>query len=253
MARQALSRPRLSPQGLAYSLSFDGVSDRAATVANAGFTGDDAISMIGTFKVTKLNVSTGAGLVVAGALTAPTPGAGPVIACIDGNQMQSPFIFGSNLNFYRFPVDEWVHVAVTYAGGTGGIFMVYINGTRIYTGAITGAAADGPIGVGGAYVSGLGGYIYQKLKVASFAVYTDVLTETEIQENYANKTYPTDNAVGIYCFNEGSGTTINDYSGNGNHLQVTNGAPIWSSTDIPVVARQTASARQIASNRQAVT
>lgn len=253
MARQALSRPRLSPQGLAYSLSFDGITDRAASVDDAGFTGSDPISIMGSFKVTKLTVSGGGGLVAAGTLSAPTAGAGPLIACVDGNGMQAPFIYWSNIPFYKFPVNEWIHIAVTYAGGTNGEFKVYIGGTLIYTGTITGAASLGPVAIGGVYVAGLGGYIYQKMKVAGFAIYTDVLTETEIQENYANKTYPTDNAVGIYCFNEGSGDLIADSSGNGNDIVVEAGSPVWSSTDLPVVPRQTASARQAASTRQAVT
>lgn len=253
MGRQALSRPRLSPQGLKYSLAFDGITDRAASVADAGFTGSAAISMIGAFKITKLTVANGAGLVAAGTLSAPAPGAGPGIFCVDNNEMQGPFIYASNLKYYRFPVDEWLHVAITYAGGTGGIFMVYINGTRIYTGAITGAAENGPIAIGGLFVSGFGAYLYQKMKTAGFAVYTDILTQAEIQENYANKTYPTDNAVGIYKMTDGPGATqITDSSGNGNHLIIA-GAPVWSSSDLPVVARTTASARQAASTRQAVT
>jgi hypothetical protein len=252
MARQALSRPRLSPQGLTYSLSFDGAADRAQSAGNAGFTGTDSVSIMGSFKITKLTVASGGGLVFAGTLASPSAGAGPGIFCVDNNEMQGPFIYASNLKYYRFPVDEWLHVAVTYAGGTNGEFKIYIGGTLIYTGTITGAANDGPVAIGGVFVSGFGTYLYQKMKVAGFGIYTDVLTQTEIQQNAADQTFPTDNVVGIYRMTDGPGATqVTDSSGNGNHLVIT-GTPVWSASDLPVVTRQTASARQAASTRQPV-
>lgn len=252
MARTALSKPRVSQKGLTYSLSFDGVDDRAASASNVGLSGTAACSIVGWIKTQQYITSNGAGYITAGTMTGLTPGVGPALLVVGntpGNRVQGPFI--NDDTAYIIPTETWVHLAVTYSGGIGGITMMYVNGKRNYVGATTGAATNGPIQIGGAFIDALGAYLYTKTKYGPFAVYSDVLTQTQIDNIYTNQDYPVDNAVGIYKLTEGTGTTIADTSGNGRDLTIS-GAPTWSSSDLPVITRQTASARSTASARTVV-
>lgn len=238
MARTALSKPRLSSRGLTHSLSFDGVADRAASALNAGLSGAAACSLAGWIKAQGRVSSGGAGYIAAGAFTSLGAGVGPALLVVGngpGNLLQAPFI--NENGAYIVPTETWVHIAATYAGGVGGERKVYINGSLVLTGTATGAATNGAIQIGGVFVNSLGSYLYTKTKYGPFAVYSDVLAQTEIENIYANQEYPADNAVGIYKLAEGSGTTIADTSGNGRDLTVGAGAPVWSSSDLPVISK----------------
>jgi len=244
MSRNPLSRPRLTAKGLTYSLAFDGVDDLAASVANAGITGSEACSIVGWIKTQQLITANGVGYIIAGTLSALGPGIGPGIFAVGnnaGNAVQVPHI--NTTTYYKAPVNEWVHLGVSYAGGVGGAFKLYVGGAVKFTGTVTGAADDGKIQIGGAPVTSPAITLYTQTKYGPLAVYSGALTDEDFENIFATQDYPEENAIGIYPMSDGPGATqITDISGNDNHLIIT-GAPVWSDSDLPVIGRSVSSER----------
>ncbi len=256
MARSFITRPRLSalPAG-SYSIEFDGITQRAETASNFGIVGSQACSYGGWFKLLTLINTNGAGTMALGAMNAFTTGLGPITTINSGpfpNSLFGPYFNGSAPSIYRITTGEWVHIVATFSGGTNGTAKMYINGSLVYTQTITPVCVNGKAAMAGVFFTPFGTYIYSKAKYAASFAYTDELTETEVQNIYANQIYPTDNVKALWRMTEGSGTTIADSSGNGFDL-IANTAPIWSNSDLPVIPRTYASTRAYATSRNYIT
>ncbi|SFN63911.1 Por secretion system C-terminal sorting domain-containing protein [Chryseobacterium oleae] len=126
--------------------------------------------------------------------------------------------------------NTWYHVAATYDGSA---MKIYINGvldaSRSQTGSIT---SNGAFNVGYAYDSSRN---FQG-KIDEFRVWKRALTQTEISQKMCNVTLPATSLAAYWKFNEGSGSSVQDSSGNGLALTLTGvDASNWA-TDIPCPA-----------------
>ena len=128
------------------------------------------------------------------------------------------------------PINEWAHVAITLNAGT---LTFYINGVASGTAAVTFSQDGQPMNIGRqqptACVCNHFNGAMDELRLWNVA-----RTPTQIQTNKDN-TLATDifglpiNSTGLiayYKFNEGTGTTANDVSGNGNNGTFVN-SPTW--------------------------
>jgi hypothetical protein len=70
-----------------------------------------------------------------------------------------------------------------------------------------------------------------QVNIAATLIYSRVLTDAEVQSLMSGRTMPKEvsGLIGYYKFNEGSGTTCTDHSGQGNHLTYT--SPVWETFD----------------------
>jgi len=116
------------------------------------------------------------------------------------------------------PVGEWVHVAVTYDKANSEI-KFYKNGALINTvsGTLNSMTPDnGDINIGRQQPSSCGCNIMNG-SIDEVRIWNVARTETEISENYTNGLSGTETGLKAYWqFNETSGTTVSDLSGNGN-------------------------------------
>ncbi|HCA08594.1 endo-beta-N-acetylglucosaminidase H [Chryseobacterium sp.] len=126
--------------------------------------------------------------------------------------------------------NTWYHVAATYDGSA---MKIYINGVLDATKSQTGnVASNGAFNVG---------YLYNTSrnfngKVDEVRVWKRALTQTEISQNMCNVTLPASSLAAYWKFNEGSGSSVQDTSGNGLALTLTGvDASNWA-TDIPCPA-----------------
>lgn len=128
--------------------------------------------------------------------------------------------------------NTWYHVAATYDGSA---MKIYINGvldaSRAQTGSIN---SNGAFNVG---------YLYNTSrnfngKVDEVKVWKRALSQTEISQNMCYVTLPATSLAAYWKFNEGSGSSVQDSSGNGVTLTLTLtgvDASNWG-TDIPCPA-----------------
>ena len=130
--------------------------------------------------------------------------------------------------------NAWHHVVATNDGTTNGI-KIYVDGDEVSTdwyGANPGIIPQTSRNV----IIGARGYAYPTMNsllagtLDEVRIYSIVLSQTQITSHYnsANGLYQTDttNMLGGYSFDEGSGTSVADYSGNGNN-GTTSGSPTW--------------------------
>jgi hypothetical protein len=130
--------------------------------------------------------------------------------------------------------DTWYHWAITYAGNSSGkVLNVYKNGTELQSTTATWSSTggDSPIYFGGYNIPAgyTAGWACGLDEVAIFDEVKDVST-------LYNGGTPSDlssesGLVGYWRFENGTGTTATDLSGNGNHGTLTTddtGLPVWS-------------------------
>lgn len=123
--------------------------------------------------------------------------------------------------------NTWYHVAATYDGTA---MKIYINGaldaSRSQTGSVN---SNGAFNVG---------YLYNTSrnfngKVDEVRVWKRALSQTEISQNMCNVSVPATSLAAYWKFNEGSGSSVQDTSGNGVTLTLTGvDASNWG-TDVP--------------------
>lgn len=123
---------------------------------------------------------------------------------------------------------EWNHLVYTWNGVSA---VLYINGSsanNVSSTFISSAVTGLSLGTqSGAFNNGY---------MTDAKVWTRVLTVAEINTLYESGTYSTES---MYCdlrHTDGAGTTVTDFSGNGNHATLFN-SPTWSS-DTPSKARK---------------
>ena len=125
-------------------------------------------------------------------------------------------------------VGNWYHWVFTFAGGTNGELKAYRNGEDIDlasdgngTSTWVDTDSDEPIFFGGRNLIGSynNGWACTLNQVAIFDEVKDSDWVTNIYNTNRNKLdLSNENGlVGYWKFDEGSGTTVTDYSGNGNH------------------------------------
>lgn len=135
--------------------------------------------------------------------------------------------YGSKAKSGAVPVRRWVHAVYTWNGTTGAL---YINNVLQAGSTSPGLGTATGLRVGASttpsnYMDGL---------IDEVRYYNRALSATEVQNLYFHNIVPTDGLVAEYLFNEASGTTALDTSGNGNHGTIT-GATY--TTDVPLVPR----------------
>jgi hypothetical protein len=150
--------------------------------------------------------------------------------------------------YWNIRKDMWYHMVLTYDDRTdtssGADRKIYVNGVLRHTGNINWSSTGGS--TGGMYFGGRNvSDAYQNgwaCKLDEVSIFNTAKDATWVSNAY-NSGKPTDlqsesGLVGYWRFNEGSGNTINDHSGNGNHGTFaaisgdTTAFPTWS-TDTP--------------------
>jgi len=149
------------------------------------------------------------------------------------NNVQQKLTAATALN-----ANTWYHVAATYDGST---MKIYINGVLDASKSQTGSVnSNGAFNVG---------YLYNTSrnfngKVDEVRVWKRALSQTEISQNMCNVTLPATSLAAYWKFNEGSGSSVQDSSGNGVTLTLTGiDASNWG-TDIPCPAGSTTARNQ---------
>ncbi len=158
------------------------------------------------------------------------------------NNVQQKLTAATALN-----ANTWYHVAATYDGSS---MKIYINGVLDASKSQTGSVSStGAFNVG---------YLYNTSrnfngKVDEVRVWKRALSQTEISQNMCNVTLPATSLAAYWKFNEGSGSSVQDSSGNGITLTLTGvDASNWG-TDIPCPAGSAAARNQNATILEEVT
>nr|WP_315030342.1 endo-beta-N-acetylglucosaminidase H [uncultured Chryseobacterium sp.] len=138
------------------------------------------------------------------------------------NNVQQKLASNTALN-----ANTWYHVAATYDGAT---MKLYINGTLDASKAQTGnVSSNGAFNVG---------YLYETSrnfngKIDEIRVWKRALSQTEISQNMCKVNLPATSLAAYWKFDEGSGSSVQDNSGNGVTLTLSGAdASIWG-TDVP--------------------
>jgi hypothetical protein len=151
------------------------------------------------------------------------------------------------------PRNRTTRVVFSYSGtGVASGIIFYINGEPsspvVIRDALSGTIVSSGINarIGTITDTSLDGNFY----MTDTAVYTRVLTPAENKDIHYNGNYPS-SPYAIYKFNEGSGATLTDTSGNGRNGTIT--AAVWNTSQAPFqTSRQAAISRSAASARQSV-
>jgi hypothetical protein len=161
-------------------------------------------------------------------------------AGIPQNQLQ---VATSNGNLtssdLAIPTGEWTHIAVTYDADQGGKITVYINGKNM----LEGAKDNGAINWGQTMTDeGNGfwiGHSYNRDRwlegnISECRIWNRVLTQDEInaKDHFYQVEPDADGLVSYWKFDEGAGTAIHDYSGNGNNATALE-ALTWNQVELP--------------------
>lgn len=154
------------------------------------------------------------------------------------NNVQQKLASATALN-----ANTWYHVAATYDGVN---MKIYINGVLDATKAQTGSVnSTGAFNVG---------YLYNTSrnfngKIDEVRVWKRALSQTEISQNMCNVSVPATSLAAYWKFNEGSGSSVQDTSGNGVTLTLTGvDASNWG-TDVPCTTGNSALARTAGSQK----
>lgn len=154
------------------------------------------------------------------------------------NNVQQKLASATALN-----ANTWYHVAATYDGSN---MKLYINGVLDATKAQTGSVnSNGAFNVG---------YLYNTSrnfngKIDEVRVWKRALSQTEISQNMCNVSVPAASLAAYWKFNEGSGSTVQDTSGNGVTLTLTGvDASNWG-TDLPCTTGSSLLARTAGSQK----
>ena len=161
-------------------------------------------------------------------------------AGIPQNQLQ---VATSNGNLtssdLAIPTGEWTHIAVTYDADQGGKITVYINGKNM----LEGAKDNGAINWAQTMTDeGNGfwiGHSYNRDRwlegnISECRIWNRVLTQDEInaKDHFYQVEPDADGLVSYWKFDDGAGTAIHDYSGNGNNATALE-ALTWNQVELP--------------------
>lgn len=222
------------------ALSFDGVDDYAlATATNLPATAS-ARTMMGWFfdttPATEDTVFIYGGTYGNGkafGITMGLSGINTIGLSTTGYHMYQPYIRQAG---------SWNHFAITLpTEGTMGSATIWVNGnqlttTKSYIGGNANTALDTGTGFlsignyGGTY---FGPIWFAKIKPVELSIWNRALSQSEIQQYmYQSLTGSETGLVRYYKINEGTGTTIKDYT-SGHYDATAYNSPIWVGRDIP--------------------
>ncbi len=128
--------------------------------------------------------------------------------------------------------NTWYHVAIT--GINNGLMRLYINGLEEGTATSFGTmqASLNQYRIGSSSRSGSVDYFTGEID--EVRLWNDVRTQTELQANYGSLAGNETGLIGYWRFDEGSGSTTGDGSGNERTATLYN-SPTWGSSTAPVV------------------
>lgn len=137
------------------------------------------------------------------------------------------------------PTGEWTHIAVTYDAEAGGKIIVYINGKNVLEdvkdcGAINWAKTQTDEGNGFWIGHSYNRDRYLEGNISECRIWNKVLTKEEInaKDHFYQVEPDAAGLVSYWKFDEGVGTSIADYSGNGNNATVVE--PLtWNAVELP--------------------
>lgn len=142
------------------------------------------------------------------------------------------------------PTGEWTHIAVTYDADAGGKITVYINGKNKLEGAIdfgTVNWAKTQTNEGNGFWIG---HSYNRERwleggITECRIWNKVLTSDEInaKAHFYEVVPGTKGLVSYWKFDEGAGTSITDYSGNGNNATAVE-TITWNPVELPAKAEK---------------
>ncbi|MFN0145377.1 MAG: Ig-like domain-containing protein [Dehalococcoidia bacterium] len=212
---------------LSRSISFDGTNDYV-TVPDAASLDIGSTVTIETFAKPTATPNSRRGLVAKTTwevnVIAPTFGAGVRFEFRTRTTANGTF---RTITTGNFPLNQWYHVAATYNGTT---MRLFVNGVQQGTGrAATGTIDSNTALVMGSTSAGAGRFpgLIDEVRVSNIVRYAANFTPTAVA--FA----PDADTRALWHFNEGTGTTAADVSGNANTGTLTSG-PTWS-TDVPVL------------------
>jgi hypothetical protein len=207
-----------------YVLNFDGVDDKVTT-SSTGITGNATHSFSIDVFIDSYSTTLREGILNLGPQTS-----GGHHILLETNDTFNINRWGYGIGVVPSTsvssyLGKWLNITTTY-NNSNREYKIYFNGDLIHSGI---QSADYPFALDGTIVLGEGvpGEGLFDGKIRNFALYSDVLTETEIKkiaDNFSN--LPKDNLAVYYRFDEGIGSNIIDYSGN-NHSGTVTGNPAW--------------------------
>lgn len=128
------------------------------------------------------------------------------------------------------PVNEWVHVALTYDASNGSM-IVYVNGRKQSEGILS--AGNVNLGNSGFYI----GRSYDNNRwlageISECRIWNVVRSQEEIAENPYYVDPESEGLVAYWKFDDGAGSTVKDHTGNGNNA-VANNTLKWTPVKLP--------------------
>lgn len=143
--------------------------------------------------------------------------------------------------FVPITENEWTFVAFVKDGDVG---KSYKNGSLLGTTDLTGwtfAPSTEPLRVGKAYTES-----YYSGIISLVCIYNRALSDSEIQQLYQNPQAPPTNGLVLWLnFDEGSGTTAHDRSGNGNHGTIYGATWVSEAGEVPALVNVNLSAQTV--------
>ncbi|WP_418696961.1 DUF1735 and LamG domain-containing protein [Bacteroides sp.] len=161
-------------------------------------------------------------------------------AGIPQNQLQVATANGNlTSSDLALPTNEWAHIAVTYDADQGGKITVYINGKNM----LEGAKDNGAINWAQTMTDeGNGfwiGHSYNRERwlegnISECRIWNRVLTQEEInvKDHFYQVEPDAEGLVSYWKFDEGAGTAIHDYTGNGNEATAVESLT-WNQVELP--------------------
>lgn len=217
-------------------------SQKGTTAVGVNMSSATQLTVEGWFKI---NASTGTAQVLAGNTDATAANNGWEIEYDNAAVLAKTFLFlisrGASINYTRssvLPMGVWHKVVCVYDGSLAASSRakVYINGyldsTNARADAVTGGFDSDILTLGDRRTAGF----YPNSQNGMLRIYPGVAaTPAQVLDNYYNDTL-FGTPVARYEFNDGSGASVADSSGNGYNITLVN-TPTWSSTDIPMKPR----------------
>ncbi|WP_300700250.1 DUF1735 and LamG domain-containing protein [Bacteroides sp.] len=160
-------------------------------------------------------------------------------AGIPNNQLQVATTAGNvTSSDLVIPTGEWTHIAVTYDADAGKI-IVYINGKNKLEadkncGAINWAKTKTDEGNGFWIGHSYNRERFLEGEITECRIWNKVLTQDDInaKDHFYEVVPGTEGLVSYWKFDEGAGTAITDYSGNGNNATAVE-AITWNAVELP--------------------
>ena len=205
--------------GQNYSLQFDGVDDYVE-ISNA-----EVLQLSNQFtiqvniKIDDFNIYTGYEKTIISKIVNGNWYGGYELTVVNDGFFSFTANFGgqNHANEFQYENYDWNNITVTYDGFLSRLYLNGILMSQNEEGSGSVQTSDLPLRFGKNADSGSAPDFLDG-SIDNILMWNIPLTQEEIQANmYTELTGNEDGLVGYWNFNEGSGTTLTDHSGNGNH------------------------------------